>query len=75
MLVMRPLSPLACWSRGLLTTCGVRPTAAGRKNASHTPMPTWSSASCQTSATPAMSRAAVVHCSPKRRKSATSITF
>ena len=71
----RLVSPLACWSSGELTTCGTSPTEAGRKNASQMPMPTCSSTRCHTSATPVMSRAAVTHCRPNRRKSATSMTF
>ena len=74
-LIASPLSALACCSLGALTTCGMRPTAAGLKKASQMPMPTWSSTRCHTSATPAMSSAAVVHCRAKRRKSATSMTF
>ena len=50
------------------------PIAAGRKNASHTPMATWIRARCHTCATPAISSAAVSICRTKRRTSAASMT-
>ena len=73
-LMTRLLSALACCRRGSLTTSGVRPIAAGRKNASQTPMPTWMRARCHTCATPAIRSAAVSVWSTKRMKSPASIT-